>query len=169
MTGSRRAIIILFLLIAGLTVCADQITKHLVNTRVPLGGAIEIVPGVANLVHARNPGAAFGFLAGSQWQFRSLFFIAISVAALAFLLGFMIFSKDVDGYLVLGYAFFFGGALGNLIDRVRVGEVTDFLDMYWRGYHWPAFNVADSALCLGAFFIFIHFLRLRRTETAPTR
>jgi signal peptidase II len=169
MNGSRRAIITLFILIAGLTVTADQVTKHLVTTRVPLSGVIEIVPGLANLVHARNPGAAFGFMAGSEWQFRSLFFIVISVAALVLLLGFVLFSDDMDGCLLTGYAFFFGGALGNLIDRVRFGEVTDFLDVYWRAYHWPAFNVADSALCLGAFFIFLHFLRMRGPDSPPAR
>lgn len=169
MKGSRTAIIALFIVIAGLTAAADQYTKYLVTTSVPSNRAIELVPGFANLVHARNPGAAFGIMAGSDWQFRSWFFIFVSVAALGLLLILLLFSRDMDGYLLAGYSFFFGGALGNLIDRVRFGEVTDFLDVHWHAYHWPAFNVADSALCLGAFLIFLHFLRSRESGSAPTR
>lgn len=156
-------------MIAGLTIAADQFTKHLVIAHVPFGGAVEIIPGWVNIVHMRNPGAAFGILAGSEWEFRSLFFIGVSVVALVLIIALLRFSDDMDGYLLAGYSLFFGGALGNLVDRVRFGEVTDFLDVYWGNFHWPAFNVADSALCMGAFFIFLHFLRANKAGSIHPR
>jgi len=163
MAESRKVAIAVFILIAAVTVATDQFTKHLVVTGIPFNHSLEVIPGLVNLVHARNPGAAFGILAGSEWQFRSLFFIAVSVAALVLIIVFIVFSEEMDGYLLVGYSLFFAGALGNLADRIRFGDVTDFLDVYWRGLHWPAFNVADSALCAGAFFIFLHFLRARKS------
>jgi signal peptidase II len=127
-----------------------------VTAYVPYGGFMEIIPGVVNLVHARNPGAAFGIMSGSEWQFRSLFFIFVSIATLVLILSFIVFSDDLDGYMLTGYSLFFGGALGNLVDRMRFGEVIDFLDVHWRNHHWPAFNVADSALCAGAALFLLH-------------
>jgi signal peptidase II len=156
MNASRRITIPLFILIAGLIVAVDQATKCLVTAYVPYGGFMEIIPGVVNLVHARNPGAAFGIMSGSEWQFRSLFFIFVSIATLVLILSFIVFSDDLDGYMLTGYSLFFGGALGNLVDRMRFGEVIDFLDVHWRNHHWPAFNVADSALCAGAALFLLH-------------
>jgi len=151
-----------FLAIAAcLLVIADQVTKFLVISSISLNGAMELIPGVADLVHARNPGAAFGMMAGSAWEFRSLFFILVSVAALVIIAAVVAFSKDIDSYLLLAYSLFFGGALGNLVDRIRFGEVIDFLDLHWGGLHWPAFNVADSALSVGAVLFVFHLLLKR--------
>jgi len=145
-------------LIACLLLAADQLTKFLVISRIPLNGAICLIPGVADLVHARNPGAAFGMMAGSAWEFRSIFFILVSVAALVVILVLVAVSSDIDSYLLLAYSLFFGGALGNLVDRIRFGEVIDFLDVHWGNLHWPAFNVADSALSVGAIIFVLHVL-----------
>jgi signal peptidase II len=164
MNESRRITIPVFILIAGLTVAADQLTKYLVIASVPFGGAVEIISGAVNLVHTRNPGAAFGIMSGSEWQFRSVFFICVSIAALMLILTFIVFSDDLDGYLIAGYSLFFGGALGNLVDRVRFGEVIDFLDVHWHNLHWPAFNVADSALCAGAALFLLHIVTRKKQE-----
>jgi signal peptidase II len=148
-------------LIACLILAADQVTKFLVISRIPLNGAIGLIPGVADLVHARNPGAAFGMMAGSAWEFRSIFFILVSVAALVVILALVAVSRDIDSYLLLAYSLFFGGALGNLVDRIRFGEVIDFLDVHWGDLHWPAFNIADSALSVGAIIFVLHVLLKR--------
>ncbi|MBI4963799.1 MAG: signal peptidase II [Desulfomonile tiedjei] len=147
--------------IACLLLIADQVTKFLVFSRIPLNRAIELIPGVLDLVHARNPGAAFGMMAGSAWEFRSLFFIVVSVVVLVIIALVVAFSKDMDSYLLLAYSLFFGGALGNLVDRVRFGEVIDFIDVHWGDLHWPAFNVADSALSVGAVLFVFHLLLKR--------
>jgi len=161
-TGVNRLKRLTFLAItACLLVIADQVTKFLVISRISLNGAMELIPGVADLVHARNPGAAFGMMAGSAWEFRSLFFILVSVAALVIIAAVVAFSKDIDSYLLLAYSLFFGGALGNLVDRIRFGEVIDFLDLHWGDLHWPAFNVADSALSIGAVLFVFHLLLKR--------
>jgi len=161
-TSVNRLKRLTFLAIAAcLLVIADQVTKFLVISSISLNGAMELIPGVADLVHARNPGAAFGMMAGSAWEFRSLFFILVSVAALVIIAAVVAFSKDIDSYLLLAYSLFFGGALGNLVDRIRFGEVIDFLDLHWGGLHWPAFNVADSALSVGAVLFVFHLLLKR--------
>jgi len=100
-------------------------------------------------------------MAGSAWEFRSLFFILVSVAALVIIAAVVAFSKDIDSYLLLAYSLFFGGALGNLVDRIQFGEVIDFLDLHWGDFHWPAFNVADSALSVGAILFVFHLLLKR--------
>jgi signal peptidase II len=147
-----------------LVIAADQFTKHLVLTYVPLSGGFELLHGYMDLVHARNPGAAFGIMAGSLWGFRSSFFVIISIVALAVILWMLIRYKESGFLLVVGYAFFFGGAAGNLVDRIRYGEVIDFLDLHVAGIHWPAFNVADSALCIGTALFFLHFFIKKPTS-----
>ncbi|MEJ2717601.1 MAG: signal peptidase II [Deltaproteobacteria bacterium] len=148
---------VIFGLVACLVFAADQFTKYLVLTHVPLNRGFEIVRGYVDLVHARNPGAAFGIMAGSLWGLRPTFFLLISIAALGIILWMLIRFKDSGLMLILGYAFFFGGAAGNLLDRIRYGEVIDFLDVHVADVHWPAFNVADSALCIGTALFFLHF------------
>jgi signal peptidase II len=161
-TNLNRAKRLTFLAItACLLVIADQVTKFLVISYIPLNTAVELIPGVLDLVHARNPGAAFGMMASSAWEFRSLFFILVSVAALVIIAGMVAFSRDIDSYLLVAFSLFFSGALGNLVDRIRFGEVIDFIDVHWGDLHWPAFNVADSALSVGA-VIFVFHLLLKR-------
>jgi signal peptidase II len=149
----------IFALVAGLIVAADQATKYLVLTYVPFGSGIEIIPGYLNLVHVRNTGAAWGIAAGPKWGFSSIVLLSISVVVLAAILAAVIFFRPDPGSGLVGYACFFGGALGNLIDRARFGEVIDFVDVHAGDLHWPAFNVADSALCVGAGLFLIQFLR----------
>lgn len=145
-------------IIALAIVLVDQVTKQAIIAGVPADDGFSLIPGFMNIVHARNPGAAFGIFANSFSGFRSLFFILVSVTALVTICILVARSEEVERGLLFGYACFFGGALGNLIDRIRFGEVVDFLDFHVGAFHWPAFNVADAMLCAGIGFFFIHLL-----------
>ena len=137
------------LCIISFVVLFDQITKYLARTRIHPMESIELLP-VLNLVNVRNQGAAFG-------MFSSLgnnFFIIISVAAILFMLWVIITAKE--DYRV--FSLLAAGAIGNLIDRVTLGYVVDFIDVTVSGHHWPAFNVADSALSLGIVFLMFNLV-----------
>ena len=137
----------------------DQASKWLVMRTIPMHRPVEVIPGFFDLVNLRNRGAAFGFLNRSdiEWQFW-LFLVAtlVAVAAIVVLVRGM---RDEDTVLAAGLGLVLGGALGNLLDRLRFRAVVDFLDVYWRDWHWPAFNIADSAICLGAFLACIVLCR----------
>ena len=135
--------------IISFVVLFDQITKYLARTRINPMESIKLLP-VLDLVSVRNQGAAFG-------MFSSLgnnFFIAISAAAIIFMLWVIITAKE-DYRL---FSLLAAGAIGNLIDRVRLGYVVDFIDVSVSGHHWPAFNIADSALSLGIAFLIFNLL-----------
>ncbi len=149
MAWSRWNQILIFGIIALAITLADQVTKHLVLTYIPVNGKLDIVPGFLNLVHVRNQGAAFGIMSGYESVYRWWFFVGVSVVALITLAVIVATTPELETRLLVGYSCFMGGAAGNLIVRVRFGEVVDFLDLYWGRLHWPAFNVADSALCVG--------------------
>lgn len=147
---------LLFLLwITSAVLILDQVTKHLVHTGMAYGSAIPILPGFFDLTHVHNPGGAFGFLAGQGVWVRKLVFLFVSGLATLMILFF--YHRTPQAFLCLrtGLALIFGGAVGNMVDRIRFGYVVDFFDVYWKGWHWPAFNVADSAICIGmAIFVF---------------
>jgi len=119
--------------------------------------SIPIVADFFSLTYIRNPGAAFGLLAGSSNTFRMVFFGLTSVFALGLLGTILVRMPERDWMGRLSVAAILGGAIGNLIDRMRYGEVIDFLDVYVGTHHWPAFNVADSAITVGVIFLIIHF------------
>lgn len=131
--------------------CLDQATKALVLARVSPAEAVEVIPGFFDLVNIRNRGAAFGFLNRSdiEWQFW-LFLAATLVAVWAIFL-IVKGARQNSIWLFIGLGLILGGAAGNLLDRLRYRAVVDFLDFYWRGWHWPAFNMADAGICAGAF------------------
>jgi signal peptidase II len=153
-----KAKYIRFVVVVALVVAADQITKGLVLKLMPMFKSIVIIPGFFNLTHVHNPGGAFGFLAqnGSPW--RHWMFLAAAGVALAMILYFYQQTPRSHSYLGLGLALIFGGAIGNLIDRLRFGEVVDFLDFYVSHMHWPTFNVADSAVTVGVGIFILHIL-----------
>lgn len=135
-----------YFLLTALVLIIDQISKLSIVANFQLG-EFKPVTSFFNLVLAYNPGAAFSFLADHDgWQ-RWLF-TALSVAASVFIVYYMRKNRHLPR-LCLGLAFILGGALGNLIDRVRIGKVIDFLDFYVQNSHWPAFNIADSAIFIG--------------------
>ena len=145
--------LIFFSLVVCAVVVLDQFTKYLVMIYIGPSETIEILP-VLNLVSVRNEGAAFG-------MFRSLgneFFIAVSVLAIIFIGWISVTGREDHRVLSL----LAGGASGNLIDRIAHGHVVDFIDITIAGYHWPAFNVADSSLTIGVFLMFLKLLKMRR-------
>ena len=145
----KRKYLILISL-AALIIGLDQWTKALIVDQFRLGESIPVISGFFNLTYIKNPGAAFGILAHADASFRTPFFVIVPLIALA-AIGY-VFNKIPEQDLKLSSALslVIGGAIGNLIDRVALGYVIDFLDFHWQqGYHFPAFNVADSAICVG--------------------
>ncbi len=136
--------------IAGVVILLDQLSKWWAVTTIPLHRAVPVIEGFFNLVNIRNRGAAFGFLNRSdiEWQFW-LFLVATIIATISIF--FLVRSSKQDNLLFSSLGLILGGALGNFIDRVRMRAVIDFLDFYVGNWHWPAFNVADIAICIGAF------------------
>jgi signal peptidase II len=127
----------------------DQLTKIIVDRTMALYQSIPIVDGLFNFTYVRNTGAAFGIFAGSAEIFRRPFLILVSILASGFIITLLRRLADGERGLIAALTFILGGAVGNIIDRVFYGEVIDFLDVYWRNYHWPAFNVADSCITIG--------------------
>ena len=130
-------------------VVLDQSTKIIVQRTMALYQSIPIIDGLFNLTYVRNTGAAFGIFAGSAEIFRRPFLILVSILASGFIISLLRRLEDRQQGLLSALAFVLGGAIGNLIDRIFYGEVIDFLDVYWRDYHWPAFNIADSFITVG--------------------
>jgi signal peptidase II len=145
-------------LISGLIVMADQLTKFLVLKQLPLHHSITVITGFFSITHIQNPGGAFGLMANLSPNIRAIIFLFISSLAVGLI--FYFYKKTPRNYswLAAGFALIFGGAIGNLIDRIRFGTVTDFLDFYIGRYHWPAFNIADSAISIGIAIFVIHLL-----------
>jgi signal peptidase II len=143
----------------------DQITKYLIHHSMRLHESIPVVNGFFAITYIRNPGAAFGFLAEMGDQFRFYFFVTVSVAALIFLVIFFYRTPREDLLAQIGISLVVGGAFGNLIDRLRLGEVIDFLDFFVGPYHWPAFNVADSAISIGLAILILQLFLRTKAET----
>jgi len=138
----------------------DQITKSLVSNYLELYESIEVMDGFLSITYIRNTGAAFGILSKADQSFRQPFFIIFSVTAMIILL--ILFLKIEATVLKSSFSLIFGGAMGNLIDRIRWGEVIDFIDIHWHSWHWPAFNIADSAISIGVILIVLDsFFRKR--------
>jgi signal peptidase II len=148
--------------IAGSIVFIDQITKAIILQSLPLYRSIPVIPQFFDITHIQNSGGAFGLLAGQQSTVRNLVFISISLLAMGFVLYLYITTPSTHTVLAVGFALILGGAVGNLIDRIRFGSVVDFLDFYIGNLHWPAFNVADSAITvgIGIFLFYIVFRKL---------
>jgi signal peptidase II len=125
----------------------DQLTKYLVTNYIPWHGTVRIIPGFFDLTNVRNPGAAFGILSGDHGVWRSVFFVGITLVALGVIA--VLIRKAHERLLIVALSLVAGGAVGNLIDRIRYGEVVDFIEWYYKAYHWPTFNVADSAISVG--------------------
>ena len=147
------------LLIALAVLLLDRITKWAISQTIPLEDAINIIPGFFRLTHLENTGAAFSLFADSPSPFRTTLLIGFSVAALAVISVLLWKDRSVFHSGTLALSLILGGAVGNLWDRVSDGKVTDFLDFYIGTHHWPPFNVADSAIVVGALLLFMRMLR----------
>ena len=150
--------------IAGSVVIADQITKGIILDRVALYHSITVVPGFFNITHIQNPGGAFGFLAHQSPTVRAVVFLLMSFLAVGLIFWFYRKTPATHRFLAAGFALILGGAVGNLIDRLRFGSVVDFLDFYIGSWHWPAFNVADSAITTGIAIFLLHVVSGRMPD-----
>jgi len=153
---------VIFSMISVVGLLVDQATKLYVDKVMSLYQTIPVIDGLFNIFYIRNKGAAFSFLSDASW--RIPFFVTISlVASIAIIIG--IYKLREDQKLAqVSMAMIFTGAVGNLIDRVRMGEVIDFLDVYWKTHHWPAFNVADSLICVGVALLALDMFREEKRQ-----
>ncbi len=149
-----------------LIILADRVTKLMIPKFMALHESIPLIKNFFHLTYVRNMGGAFGVLAGWDSPLRRVFFIVASIGALV-LLGFLYKQALSSPYkgLRLSLVAIAGGAIGNLYDRLLMGEVVDFLDVFVGRYHWPAFNVADSAITVGACVLFFYYLTGRADQT----
>ena len=141
-----------------LIVIVDQLTKAIVRATIPLHSSMTLVPGVLDFTHVRNSGAAFGILNTQDFPFKTA---VIAIIATAALVGVGLYAASLAHHQLvarIGLAMIIGGAAGNLLDRIAVGSVVDFVDVYWRAYHFWAFNVADAAISVGVGIMMLDML-----------
>jgi signal peptidase II len=143
----------ILLAVSALVLALDQMTKLYIDRSMALHNSITVVERFFNITYLRNKGAAFGILASSTY--RLPFFILVSLVAACVIFVVIKRLRDDQKLAAISLSLIFSGALGNLIDRIRLGEVIDFLDVHWYDHHWPAFNIADSAICVGVFLLAI--------------
>ena len=158
-----------FYLISLAIVLLDQLTKLLVVRSMRLGQNIPIVPGFFDLTFVLNPGAAFSLFATLPEWIRNPFFILISVGAAVLIVAYRSRYLRENRLASVSLALILGGAIGNLIDRLRYGVVVDFLDAHIYQYHWPIFNVADSAISVGVTLLLLEMLLEWRREKRGSR
>ncbi len=143
-----------YLLLTSLLVVAlDWLTKWLVQRNLPLYGETELIPGFLRLTHLENPGAAFSLFADSPGPWASRLLLLFSLAALVVIAVLLWRNSHQFNLTAFSLALFLGGTMGNLLDRLLRGRVTDFIDFYIGAHHWPPFNVADSAIVIGALIL----------------
>ncbi len=150
---------------AAIVVLLDQITKIAVTMHLGLGEGVTILPGFFNLVHVLNRGAAFGVLNRGDISWQRWFFLGISLLAMIVIWFMARISKPEEKWLHVGLGLIMGGALGNFIDRLHTGMVIDFLDFYIGAYHWPSFNMADSAITVGALLMIVSYYQKNEKRT----
>jgi signal peptidase II len=148
--------------IMGSVLILDQYTKHFVDTHIRRHEIVTVIPGFFNLTNVRNPGAAFGILSGIHGAWRSVFFISMTLTALIVIA--VLIRKTHERLLIFAFSLIAGGAIGNVIDRLRYGEVVDFIQWYVKSYYWPSFNVADSAISIGVGLLAIDMIFLKKSQ-----
>jgi len=151
MTLYRRYI--LLFLVGSVVVALDQITKIWIAQNMRLYATEPILPGFLELHYIRNPGAAFGFLSGSPSPYRIPFFVGVSILAIGIILYLFHKMEESEFVVPVALSLVLGGAVGNLIDRIRLGEVIDFIYFHYQRFAWPAFNVADISITVGVFLL----------------
>ena len=144
--------------LAGLIVVLDQATKAMVRAMLPLHDSVELVPGFLSLTHVRNTGAAFGLLNGVDFPFKASVMTAVALTALIAIGVYAVKTAISQPVAQIGLALVMGGAVGNLIDRVTAGYVVDFIDVFWREWHFWAFNVADAGITIGASLLILDMI-----------
>jgi len=149
---------VIYAAIALLVFVGDQATKAIVESSIPERQIIPVIPGFFNITHVKNEGAAFGLFADSPAPWKTALLVVISAALLATVVGVVWKTRRLQWEAGVGLSLILGGALSNLVDRIRMGRVVDFLDFYIRSFHWYTFNLADSAIVAGAGFLILQVL-----------
>lgn len=151
-------------IVSAVILVLDQATKFYVDAHFRLHESVPVIRGLFHLTYIRNKGAAFGILADSA--VRIPFFITVSIVAMLGIIWYIRRIREDQRLAVYALSLVFAGAFGNLIDRIRLGEVIDFLDVFWQRHHWPAFNIADSAITIGVAMLFLEMWREDRNKDA---
>ncbi|MGA2216230.1 MAG: signal peptidase II, partial [Bryobacteraceae bacterium] len=152
-------------LIAGVVAVLDRATKIIIQARLSAFDSLTIIPGLFNIVHTENPGIAFGMLANASGAWRGVLLIGFSAAVLVAISA-VLLRGQMDVWLRAGLGFILGGAFGNLYDRVVNGSVTDFVEVHAGPHYFPAFNVADSAITVGACLLLLDMWRARERKVS---
>jgi len=153
------------LTIAALVVVADQLAKALVRAKLAEYDSVSVVPGFLDITRTHNTGAAFGILNGVDFPYKAVVMVIVAIVALAAVGLYAMALPNQQRLARFGLALILGGACGNLIDRALTGHVVDFVDVYWRTYHFWAFNVADSAITVGVSLMLLDVLGVGRAPT----
>ncbi len=161
MSRSRR-LRVLYACVSLSALGLDQLTKELITASMAIYSTVVIVPGLFHLTLVTNRGGLFGLCHGMSDPFRSILFTVVPALAIAVILVFQYRTSLSDVVAQTGLSLILGGALGNLTDRIRLGYVIDFLDVFVGKHHWPAFNIADSVICVGVSLLLIDLLRKGR-------
>ena len=148
--------------IVAVIVVLDQATKALVKAKLPLHESMTVIPGFFDLTHVRNTGAAFGMLDNTNFTYKPAVMVIVALIALGAVASYALTLPATQRIARLGLALILGGAVGNLIDRAIAGYVVDFVDVYWRGVHFWAFNVADSAITVGVVLMLLDVVGVGR-------
>lgn len=149
----------LFIGLAMIVVLIDQVSKSLALSHLPPHQIVSVIPGFFNIVLVENRGMAFGILNQAKPGLSYIFLLATTIAAIGVIIFFFFWTKKDRIWLTIGLSLILGGALGNLIDRIQLGYVIDFLDFFLADYHWPAFNMADSAVTAGTLWLLFNVIR----------
>jgi signal peptidase II len=153
--------------IVAVVVVFDQATKVAVRQTIGLHDVVPVVPGLLNLTHVRNTGAAFGLFDAADFGYKPLIMTVVALLALLAIAFYAAQLKPDEKLARVGLALILGGAVGNLIDRAAAGYVLDFIDVYWAGWHFWAFNAADSAITVGAVLMILDLLGAGRHVSNP--
>jgi len=157
------------IIIAGLIVLCDRMTKWLVAQKITLNDSVDVIPGLFRLTHVQNEGAAFGLFAEYPSEWKVAMLILFSIAALAVVSALLWKNGNALNATAIALSLVFGGALGNLWDRLLNRHVIDFLDFYVGSHHWPAFNIADSAIVVGALLLLSEIFLAPQEEKAVSQ
>jgi len=158
---------IILLVVSVIVLVLDQATKIYIDRTMDLHSSITVVENFFNITYLRNKGAAFSFLA--DFRFRLPFFIFVSLVAVVVILVVIRRLRSDQKLSAVALSLLLAGAVGNLIDRARLGEVIDFIYVHWYEHYWPAFNIADSAICVGVFLLAIDMFLEERRQKASRR
>jgi signal peptidase II len=164
-TGGRRAAWIAAILVAA----ADQATKASLSGWLMSRGSVTVIPGFLDLTLVTNTGGVFGILRDIDGPVRGLLFGLLPVAAITLMIWYARSLEPSRPWPLVGVGLILGGAAGNLIDRIRLGHVVDFVDAYLGRYHWPAFNLADSSICIGVAMLLFESLALHQAGNGESR